>query len=230
MPTPSGADSRCPAVRVVKSVFSIVRSGRFGGAGCPVAVHSFATGATGGMEYYGGSQPGSINSSRPRPYPGRHTPLGPRGWLRRVSFSRRAGQATEVSATQPVADRREQLSTGDDLGDVRAAVFPDPGPGGADPATVHALHGPDRGPAHPPVRGLHLLHETIYRSLFVQSRGDLRHELTRYLRTRRAMRRPKGARLSARSPQPPLWTLHCTSTTSNVPTWWSKPPRMGSAR
>jgi IS30 family transposase len=38
-------------------------------------------------------------------------------------------------------------------------------------------------------------HETIYRSLFVQSRGDLRHELTRYLRTRRAMRRPKGARL-----------------------------------
>ncbi|MBF6332140.1 IS30 family transposase [Nocardia transvalensis] len=38
-------------------------------------------------------------------------------------------------------------------------------------------------------------HETIYRSLFVQARGDLRHELTRYLRTRRAMRRPVGARL-----------------------------------
>ena len=32
-------------------------------------------------------------------------------------------------------------------------------------------------------------HETIYRSLFVQSGGDLRHELTRQLRTRRAMRR-----------------------------------------
>jgi IS30 family transposase len=28
-------------------------------------------------------------------------------------------------------------------------------------------------------------HETIYRSLFVQARGDLRHELTRYLRTGR---------------------------------------------
>jgi IS30 family transposase len=42
---------------------------------------------------------------------------------------------------------------------------------------------------------MHVSHETIYRSLFVQSRGDLRHELTRYLRTRRAMRRPKGARL-----------------------------------
>jgi transposase, IS30 family len=38
-------------------------------------------------------------------------------------------------------------------------------------------------------------HETIYRSLFVQARGDLRHELTGYVRTRRAMRRPKGARL-----------------------------------
>jgi IS30 family transposase len=38
-------------------------------------------------------------------------------------------------------------------------------------------------------------HETIYRSLFVRSRGDLRHELTRHLRTRRAMRRPAGARL-----------------------------------
>jgi IS30 family transposase len=38
-------------------------------------------------------------------------------------------------------------------------------------------------------------HETIYRSLFVQSRGDLRHELTRHLRTHRAMRRPAGSRL-----------------------------------
>ena len=38
-------------------------------------------------------------------------------------------------------------------------------------------------------------HETIYRSLFVQARGDLRHELTAQLRTRRAMRRPAGTRL-----------------------------------
>jgi IS30 family transposase len=42
---------------------------------------------------------------------------------------------------------------------------------------------------------MHVSHETIYRSLFVQSRGDLRHELTRYLRTKRAMRRPSGTRL-----------------------------------
>jgi IS30 family transposase len=42
---------------------------------------------------------------------------------------------------------------------------------------------------------MHVSHETIYRSLFVQARGDLRHELTQHLRTRRAMRRPAGARL-----------------------------------
>ena len=34
-------------------------------------------------------------------------------------------------------------------------------------------------------------HETIYRSLLVQARGALKHELTGYLRTRRVMR-PRG--------------------------------------
>jgi IS30 family transposase/DNA-binding CsgD family transcriptional regulator len=38
-------------------------------------------------------------------------------------------------------------------------------------------------------------HETIYRSLFVQSRGALRRELQRCLRTGRAMRYPRGKRL-----------------------------------
>lgn len=37
-------------------------------------------------------------------------------------------------------------------------------------------------------------HETIYLSLFVQSRGALKHELTRCLRTRRAIRRPARKR------------------------------------
>jgi len=36
-------------------------------------------------------------------------------------------------------------------------------------------------------------HETIYMSLFVQSRGALSKELTRYLRTQRARRRPHGS-------------------------------------
>jgi IS30 family transposase len=37
-------------------------------------------------------------------------------------------------------------------------------------------------------------HESIYRSLFVQTRGNLRKELTTHLRTKRTTRRPAGAR------------------------------------
>jgi IS30 family transposase len=38
-------------------------------------------------------------------------------------------------------------------------------------------------------------HETIYRTLFIQSRGALRRELTKHLRTGRVIRRPAGTRL-----------------------------------
>jgi IS30 family transposase len=38
-------------------------------------------------------------------------------------------------------------------------------------------------------------HESIYRTLYVQSRGALRKELTAYLRTGRVIRRPQGVRL-----------------------------------
>jgi IS30 family transposase len=38
-------------------------------------------------------------------------------------------------------------------------------------------------------------HETIYRTLFIQSRGALRKELTAHLRTKRVIRRPAGIRL-----------------------------------
>ena len=44
--------------------------------------------------------------------------------------------------------------------------------------------------AYPDNRELWVSHEAIYLSLFVQSRGALRKELTRYLRTRRMVRRP----------------------------------------
>ena len=44
--------------------------------------------------------------------------------------------------------------------------------------------------AYPGVEEMWVSHETIYLSLFVQGRGALRHELTRCLRTRRAIRRP----------------------------------------
>ncbi len=42
-------------------------------------------------------------------------------------------------------------------------------------------------------QAMRVSHETIYRSLFVQSRGQLRRELTAYLRTGRACRKPRGA-------------------------------------
>jgi len=48
--------------------------------------------------------------------------------------------------------------------------------------------------AYPDKPEMHVSHETIYLSLFVQPRGALRRELTRYLRTGRAMRYPRGAR------------------------------------
>ena len=35
-------------------------------------------------------------------------------------------------------------------------------------------------------------HETIYQSLYVQGRGELRRELARCLRSGRAERRPRG--------------------------------------
>jgi IS30 family transposase len=46
---------------------------------------------------------------------------------------------------------------------------------------------------HPDQPEMWVSHETIYQSLFVQGRGALRAELTRYLRTGRARRRPRHA-------------------------------------
>jgi IS30 family transposase len=48
---------------------------------------------------------------------------------------------------------------------------------------------------HPDDPEMQVSHETIYRTLFVQSRGALRKELTAHLRTGRVIRRPQGTRL-----------------------------------
>jgi IS30 family transposase len=42
---------------------------------------------------------------------------------------------------------------------------------------------------------MYISHETIYKSLYIQSRGVLKKELCQHLRTRRIMRRPKNARV-----------------------------------
>ena len=45
---------------------------------------------------------------------------------------------------------------------------------------------------YPDDPGMRVCHETIYQSLFVQTRGALRKELTACLRTGRTRRRPHG--------------------------------------
>jgi IS30 family transposase len=50
--------------------------------------------------------------------------------------------------------------------------------------------------AYPGDAVMRVSHETIYLSLFVQSRGALRRELQRWLRTGRTMRYPRAKRLS----------------------------------
>lgn len=44
---------------------------------------------------------------------------------------------------------------------------------------------------YPDEEDMHVSHETIYRSLYVQAKGSLRRELTRYLRTQRQRRHPR---------------------------------------
>ena len=44
---------------------------------------------------------------------------------------------------------------------------------------------------HPENENLHVSHETIYRSLFIQARGVLKKELQQYLRSQRAIRRAR---------------------------------------
>lgn len=48
---------------------------------------------------------------------------------------------------------------------------------------------------YPDDPGMHVSHESIYRTLFVQSRGALNKELTAYLRTGRVIRRSHGMRV-----------------------------------
>ena len=45
---------------------------------------------------------------------------------------------------------------------------------------------------YPDQDGMRVSHETIYRSLFVQTRGQMRRELTSHLRTQRTDRKPQG--------------------------------------
>jgi transposase, IS30 family len=49
---------------------------------------------------------------------------------------------------------------------------------------------------YPDQDGMRVSHETIYQSLFVQTRGELRRDLTRHLRSQRTGRKPQGRQTS----------------------------------
>ncbi len=52
---------------------------------------------------------------------------------------------------------------------------------------------------YPKNEGLHVSHETIYRSLFIQARGALKQELVRYLRSQRRIRRSRHSSVHGHS-------------------------------
>lgn len=54
---------------------------------------------------------------------------------------------------------------------------------------------------------LHISHETIYRSLFIQTRGVLRKELQKHLRERRRIRKPRASGKEARGSIPGLISI-----------------------
>ena len=65
---------------------------------------------------------------------------------------------------------------------------------GAGRAAAESLAAADRGPAaqdFPDDPEMRVSHETIYQALYVQGRGELRRELAAYLRTGRAVRKPR---------------------------------------
>lgn len=51
--------------------------------------------------------------------------------------------------------------------------------------------------AYPHDGTMRISHETIYRTLYVQARGALKHELVQHLRRQRAVRRPRGPRATS---------------------------------
>src|SRR4051812_7799043 len=99
------------------------------------------------MECYGRSQAESIKTDRPRRGGGQtQNDLAP-GCAGPWS-SRRCGQATDVTVTQPVEDEGEEFAGGSDLADVRAASFPDTDSGVSERTLTESLHGLDRSPPH----------------------------------------------------------------------------------
>ncbi len=84
---------------------------------------------------------------------------------------------------------------------------------------------------YPENQQMQVSHESIYRTLFIQSRGALRRELTAHLRTGRVIRRPHGTRLpDGRGGRPGI--LHISERPAEaddraVPGHWEGDPIIG---
>src|SRR4051812_19774196 len=127
------------------------------------------------------------------------------GSLRSIAARLRRAPSTVSREVEANGGRRRYRPSRAEAAAWRRACRPKPGKLAADPrlrADVEAKLGQDWSPhqiagwlsrAYPDEPEMRVSHETIYMSLFVQSRGALNRELTQHLRTRRVTRRPRGS-------------------------------------
>jgi IS30 family transposase len=125
------------------------------------------------------------------------------------AIARRLGRAPSTVSREVARNggRRRYRAQIADAAAYRRAARPKPAKLAVDPrlcAVVEAKLGLRRSPeqiegwlrvAYPDDPSMRISHETIYLSLYVQRRRALRGDLRRCLRTRRAMRYPRGKRL-----------------------------------
>jgi IS30 family transposase len=156
---------------------------------------------------------GGVSSNGPGPESGRYLTMGER---EEIALGRAAGQGVAVIAARlgrPRCTVYRELGRNTGAGGYRASVAqqrtderrrrPKVAKIAASPrlrAEVGARLGKKWSPAQiavtlkrdfPADPGMHVSHETIYQSLYVQGRGALRRELAVCLRTGRALRRPR---------------------------------------
>jgi IS30 family transposase len=156
---------------------------------------------------------GGVSSNGPGPESGRYLTMGER---EEIALGRAAGQGVAVIAARlgrPRCTVYRELGRNTGAGGYRASVAqqrtderrrrPKVAKIAASPrlrAEVGARLGKKWSPAQiavtlkrdfPADPGMHVCHETIYQSLYVQGRGALRRELAVCLRTGRALRRPR---------------------------------------
>jgi IS30 family transposase len=107
---------------------------------------------------------------------------------REISLNRPPGRPYRAVAAQAAAEARRRRPKPRKLADQRLRVEVEQG--------LEKRWSPEEISARltvdfPDDEAMRISHETIYQSLFVQARGELRKDLTRRLRTGRALRRPR---------------------------------------